>query len=117
MKTLFKRISERAAIEKRRGFESATGVKWNFYASRGGYRFCPVISRDTPSLAFYQAALLPHIGVEAIGFLELSRKSGVSLFNTLAGARSLFLSQKALLEVDRSGYSCAIRLARKSQEA
>lgn len=110
MKTTFKTLtSNKKAIEKRKAFEDKTGLKWDYYSTGQGYRFTPIVIRETSLDADHARNLKPYLTKNYQEFVKLAKISGIKLEFVLIGAKTLVKNNQAVPTVNRMGNFFAIR--------
>ena len=108
MKTVFKTGTPEWANRKRRKFESATGVKWEWYRTGQGFVFTPIVTRETPEDGA-AAAVVEAVLSEARSFVKVAELTGLPLKRVLAGAKWLVRNGNACPIVNRCGHFAGIR--------
>lgn len=110
MKTFYKSYThQRQAQDRRDKLEAATGVKWDFYSSYGGYSFTAIVTESTKLNSLAAVKLLPHLTAKPRTFNEISRTSNIPLADVLAGAKTLVFNQQVVGTVNCMGHFAAIR--------
>lgn len=89
MKTLYRTYTAAQARAKQIELEKATGLKWDFYHVGDGYIIQPIATKNTPTNEDLAVKLLPFLSRDYETFDKLAAKSGMSLADVIAAAKTL----------------------------
>lgn len=113
MKTFYKYHYEQQAQGRCTKFEAATGVKWEYYGTRGGFGFTPIVTAETALDSLAAVKLLLFLTPTYKSFVALHKISGLPLLDVLTGAKTLVHNQQAVPAVNRMGHFAAVRTKHK----
>ena len=99
-------------------FESATGVKWDFYSAHGHFVFCPILdwkkidaAGDDPQLNYVWTMVDKRRGtlLGQVGFLKLSEETKIGLTELMPIVKRLLQEGCLSADVDRMGGLAAVK--------
>lgn len=118
MKTIYKTYTWLQARKKKKELEGKYYIKWDYYGTGDGVRFCPIILKNTERIEKYVKNVYNELTTEYIGFIALWEKlKPITLVSIVeACAYLVFNTNKVVVAVNRNGNICAIRKKRKGEK-